>query len=108
MKNSWVTRARRRSICFVMRFEFSAVMKLTRLRLCCQKDGSLCESSSNGSPLEQAERISAVGGGRHVQRAIKVASTRQVVRSRVVGTSVSDLHRRLQRFFQLVQAEIHW
>jgi hypothetical protein len=45
MKNSWVTRAIRLSICFVKRFEFSAVMKLTKSRLCFQKDGSKCESS---------------------------------------------------------------
>src|ERR1700733_15499075 len=93
MKNSWVTRAIQLSICFVKRFEFSAVMTLIRSRLCCQKDVSRCKSSYDGSPPGQAERISAEGGGRHVQRAIKLACPRQGVRSRVVGTPVSTLHR---------------
>src|SRR5262249_16062639 len=41
----------------------------------------------------RVETISGVGGGRHVQRAIKLASPWEVVCSRSAGTSVPDLCR---------------
>src|ERR1700730_14806989 len=47
----------------------------------------------HGFPSRQAEKILAVGGGRHVQRAVELASPGQVERGGGVGTPVSLLHR---------------
>jgi len=47
----------------------------------------------HGFPPQQIETIPGVGGGRHVQRAVELASPGQVVRGGAVGTPVSHLHR---------------